>query len=236
MDLESDKRQNCQRTERSSDCLTDEELTQLRKAEEDLKRAQAAYDKLKPLRRKRISLFWRRRMRERRAPTAQELETQKRLAEEKITEQNQCLREESQKRSFIYSVQRDYETPSSPEELCEFFYQIGSLDQFAQQIRTTRRSAMQLLKSAGLDVVMFIAKEWEAGMSLRALSHKHGPTPQTISNWVKSTGRRIKPRNSNQRYDLSRMSELFSKKWSTNKIAKEMKLSWATVQKARVEC
>jgi hypothetical protein len=236
MDLESVKRQSRQWTEKSNDSLTHEELTQLRKAEEDLQRAQAAYDELEPLRQKRAFLFRRRRTRNRTVPTAQELETQKRLADERIRKRNQRRKEEAQKRAFIYSVQRDYETPSSPEDLLAVFYQIGSLDQFAKQIQTTRRCAVQLLMSAGLDVIELIAKDWEAGMSLRALSHKHGPTPQTISSWIKSTGRRIKPRNSNQKYDLSKMLGLFSKRWTTNRIAKEMSLSWATVQKARVAC
>jgi len=57
MDLESVKRQSRQWTEKSNDSLTHEELTQLRKAEEDLQRAQAAYDELEPLRQKRAFLF-----------------------------------------------------------------------------------------------------------------------------------------------------------------------------------
>lgn len=237
MDLAGDKPLSKRYMEKSSDSLTDQELTQLCKAEDDLRRAQAAYDELEPLRQKqRASIRLPRRKRPRRILAAEERETRELLADEKIRKRNQKRKEEAQNRAFIYSVQRDYETPHSPEELLAVFHQVGSLDQFARQAQTTRRCAVQLLKSAGLDVIEFIAKDWEAGMSLRALSRKHGPTPQTISSWIKSTGRLIKPRNSNQRYDLSRMSELFSKRWSTNKIAKEMKLSWATVQKARGAC
>jgi hypothetical protein len=234
MDLESYKQPPSQRVDEFNNSLTYEELTQLRTAEDDLRRAEAAYEALAHLRRKRTLLWRSKRIRRRKKPTAEELKARELLAEEHIRERNQRRKEKAQTDAFLYSIQQNHGVTSSPEDLVTLFKQIGSLDKFAKEIGTTRRSAIRLLKSAGLDVIEYIAKNWDEGESLRVLSSTHGPTPQTISKWIKSTGRRIKPRNGNQKHDLSTMAELFSKKWTTNKIAKTMGLSWATVQKARV--
>lgn len=122
-----------------------------------------------------------------------------------------------------------------PPEPALSFEQIGSLDQFAQRVECTRNEVIRALKPVGINVFEGIAQEWDAGASLRALSAKHGPTPHTISSWIKSTGRKIEPRNSNPRYDKALMHKLFGEECSTYKIAKKMKVSWETVQRIRLE-
>nr|WP_319249531.1 hypothetical protein [uncultured Celeribacter sp.] len=165
--------------------------------------------------------------------TDEENRARRREAERRATKRRLELREQAQKRAFIYSLASDVSIVRPTDELVSLFQEVGSLDEFAKRLEITRRGAIHVLKTAGFDVVENIAKAWEGGKSLRALSKEHGPTPQTISKWIKSTGRLIKPRNSNQKYDRARMYELFDDGWTTNKIATTMKLSWATVQRCK---
>jgi len=216
--------------------LTEEENLQLGKAEIDLKRAQEAYDAVAHLRQKKVAAFVRKFRANRAKPSVLELRIQHIQSERRQEEYSRIKERETQKRTFSNGYKRnDDGNRHPPERLAEIFRQTGKLDLFATQIGTTRRSAIRLLKSSAVDIIEEIALEWEAGTSLRSLSAKHGPLPQTISRWIKSTGRQIKPRNANQKYDQKLMEQLFTQKWSTNKIAIELKCSWATVQKVRDE-
>ena len=121
--------------------------------------------------------------------------------------------------------------PLSDEDLINLFRTTGGIDGFAEQLTVERRRALRWLKKAGVDVFEEIAREWEDGSSLRKLSAKHGPLPKTISNWIKSTGRVVRPRNSNPKYDITKIYSYKKMRWSTNRIALDMGLSWATVQR-----
>lgn len=88
----------------------------------------------------------------------------------------------------------------------------------------------KLLSSSGINLKSEIAKEWKSGSSLRKLSAKHGVTPQTLSSWIKSTGVEVKSRNSNPRYDEDQLRDFLREGRTTNWIATEMRISWATVQ------
>ncbi len=211
--------------------LTDEEERQLRQAEDDLRRAQEAYDALAPLRQKRALLKRSERHRNRRPPTEVEQPADDTAAVRSARERRLRYHRRAQERLFFNSFQQDASIEQSSDDLVSLFREIGSLDQFAKHLETTRRNAIHALKAAGVDVLEDIAKQWENKTSLRRLSEQHGPTPQTISKWIKSTGRQIKPRNSNRIYDETTMHALFRQKWTINSIAEAMKLSWATVQK-----
>lgn len=121
----------------------------------------------------------------------------------------------------------------SGEEIVSLYRELASLDAFAKHLSLTRKTAVYKLRTAGVDVIEEIAVAWQNGLALRHLSAQHGPLPQTISQWIKSTGRQIKPRNSNPKYDPRRLQECFELGWTTNRIAKTMGLSWSTVQNAR---
>lgn len=213
--------------------LTDEEELQLRKAEDELRRAKDAYDALEPLRRKRILSCSQRKRRPRTKPNENEIRSLRIASEKRAKNRALKRKEEMQNSLFFNGSGEDCIVEMSPDRLTSLFREIGSLDQFAKRLKTTRRFAIQTLRAAGVDVLEEIARAWEGGSSLRSLSVKHGPIPQTLSKWIKATGRQIKPRNSNQRYDPCQIRALGSKKWSTNRIATHMRLSWATVQKAR---
>ncbi|NVK45235.1 MAG: hypothetical protein HWE33_02940 [Rhodobacteraceae bacterium] len=219
---------------------TDEESRMFHQAEENLQQAkealrlaQEAYDRLAARRPIRIPARKRKQLQNRKSLTDEERHARCRKTERRATKRRLELREQAQKRAFIYSFGADNSIVQPTDELVSLFQVVGSLDQFAKRLAITRRDALHALKAAGFDVVEDIAKAWECGKSLRTLSQKHGPTPQTISKWIKSTGRVIKPRNSNQKYDRARMYELFDDGWTTNKIATTMKLSWGTVQRCK---
>ena len=214
--------------------LSEEEKLLLSKVEADLKRAQEAYDALQSLRirsyQARLSF-----RRNRPPPLTKEQKNAKRAASKKhLAETRLADQRERERTTFIYGFQYpSFCTTEAPENLIPLYRSLRSLDQFAKQIKVSRRTAIHLLMLQGLDVFEDLAREWETGSSLRELSTKHGPKPKTIASWIRLTGREIKPRNSNQKYDRRQMNELFDKMWTTNKVAKEMGLSWATVQKVR---
>ncbi|MCK8484193.1 hypothetical protein MUY21_09105 [Aliiroseovarius sp. S2029] len=205
----------------------------LRQAKEALCLAQEAYDRLASQRPIRLPARRQKQLQIRRSLTDEEKRARLREAERSATKRRLELQEQAQKRAFVYSLGADVNIVRPTDELVSLFQEVGSLDQFAKRLAITRRDAIHVLKAAGFDVVENIAKAWEGGESLRVLSKEHGPTPQTISKWIKSTGRTIKLRNSNQKYDRARMYELFDDGWTTNKIATTMKLSWATVQRCK---
>ncbi|WOI33047.1 hypothetical protein R1T40_19245 [Tritonibacter scottomollicae] len=205
----------------------------LLQAKEALRLAQEAYDSLASRRPLRTPAWKRKQLQKRRSLTDEGNRTLRREAERRARKRRLKLREQAQKRAFIYSFGADNSIVQPTDELVSLFQEVGSLDQFAKRLAITRRDAIHGLKAAGFDIVENIAKAWEGGKSLRALSQVHGPTPQTLSKWIKSTGRAIKPRNSNQKYDRARLYELFDDGWTTNKIAMTMKLSWATVQRCK---
>jgi len=118
------------------------------------------------------------------------------------------------------------------DQLVKLFQRSETLDTFAASLGVPRRQSIARLKAAGVDLFENISLEWENGTSLRKLGKKYSVMPQTISNWIKSTGREIKPRNSNKRYDTEQIIAHWEKGWSPNKIAIHLSLSWATVQKA----
>lgn len=219
---------------------TDEEIRMFHQAEENLRQAkealrlaQEAYDRLASRRPIRIPARKRKQLHNRKSSTDEERRARCREAERRATKRRLELREQAQKRTFIYSFRADNSIVRPTDELVSLFQEAGSLDEFAKRLEITRRGAIHALKAADFDVIEDIAREWECGKSLRVLSQEHGPTPQTLSKWIKSTGRVIKPRNSNQKYDRARMYELFDDGWTTNKIATIMKLSWATVQRCK---
>lgn len=215
------------------DGLTADEETQLLQAEGDFRCAQLAYDALKPLREKKMKHIIIRRAKSRaKSPDVGERlplkPVRKRAPRKCVVFAEWYPLSEAPKVALAKS-----EPPVAPEVLRAKYRQIDSLDGFAKAMKISRRGAILLLKLNGIDVVEEIALAWEDRVSLRDLSAKHGPITQTISNWIKSTGRQVKPRNSNHRYDLVEMHELFDEKRSTNEIAIKMGRSWKTVQRIR---
>ncbi len=203
----------------------------LRQAKEALLLAQEAYDALNPHSTRWIKASRRKQSQRRRSASKKVESIGHRRCEHSTLKR--ILNGKAPRLSFFNSLQAEVRIDQPAEKLVSLFKGYASLDKFAKRLEITRRDAINCLKAADFDVLESIATEWENGTSLRDLSQKHGPTPQTISKWIKSKGRQIMPRNSNPRYDLDLMHEHFEKSWSTNRIAKEMDLSWATVQKCK---
>lgn len=205
----------------------------LLQAKKALRLAQEAYDALASLPPPKLITSRRKQLQRHRSSTGEGAHAQPQKSEPSATKRSLRVQGRSRTPSFYKGFQPDIRIEQPVEELLALFERVQSLDDFARELGITRRNAIHALKSAGIDVFEAIAKDWENGQSLRVLSQKHGPTPQTISNWIKSTGREIKPRNSNEKYNRKRVDELFDDGWTTNKIAKTIKLSWATVQKCK---
>ncbi|MGH1444916.1 MAG: hypothetical protein ACRBBO_02610 [Cognatishimia sp.] len=211
-------------------CQAKENLLQAQKA---LRLAQEAYDALASLRPQKIIASRRKQLQRRKRSADKDARAQRQENEHSAAKRCLRIQERARPPSFYKGFQPNIRIEQPVEELLALFEQVQSLDQFARELGITRRNAIHALKTAGLDVFEAISKDWDNSVSLRELSRKHGPMPQTISNWIKSTGREIKPRNSNEKYDRKQVDELFDSGWTTNKIAKTMELSWATVQKCK---
>lgn len=216
----------------------DEESRMLLQAEENLRQAEEAqrqareiYDALASKIRKRIRVSRRKELQQLRSLANQDERVRPNEVNRSAIERREKPQKKAQKRAFFNSLRTEISIEQPTEGLVSLFQDIKSLDQFAKRLRITRRNAIHALKAVGFDVLESIAKEWENGQSLRNLSEKHGPMPQTISKWIKSTGREIKPRNSNEKYDREQINRWFDAGWTTNKIAKRLGHSWATMQK-----
>lgn len=107
---------------------------------------------------------------------------------------------------------------------------LNSVRQTATKLRVSYIQLEKLLAASGINLKQEIAKEWKSGFSLRKLSAKHGAAPQTLSSWIKSTGVEVRSRNSNPRYDEDQLRNFLREGRTTNWIATEMRISWATVQ------
>ncbi|MDE9451517.1 helix-turn-helix domain-containing protein [Aliiroseovarius sp. Z3] len=218
--------------------LTEAEQRLLSEAEDNLRRAQAAYDKLAPLRLKEtFDVTSPRKLAHRqKGRTLAPVESNSQPKD--VTKNRETRKFEQHStarlRALIYGEPSRPSPSMEPAELLELYQKVVSIDLFASRLEVTRQTALSLLKSAGKDVVEEISQEWQNGSSLRDLSSKHGPLPQTISRWIKSTGRQIKPRNSNPKYDQSLVLKLSAEKWSINRIATHMGISWATVRRTIV--
>lgn len=213
--------------------LTEAQIAQLTAARENLRRAQEVWDSLADLR-----------LQERRFPRSQrDRPTNSISRAEQQLSQLQDKKDQERRTHRFAQLKIVWETRAarriiwkalpSPQAVVLKYEQIPRLDLCAQIMGVTRNNAVKLMKRGGIDIHEEIALEWESGSSLRALSAKHGPCTQAISRMIKLTGRQIRPRNANPRYDAELMKRLFNIGWSTNKIAKSMGISWATVQNAK---
>ncbi|WP_282601821.1 hypothetical protein [Paracoccus sp. PARArs4] len=132
----------------------------------------------------------------------------------------------------VRKVLRVGEKPRLPEpsEVKRIYEEMPSLDQVAQALGRDRRAAVKALAAAGIDIKEEIAKQWDSGSSLRELHKRHGPGCDTISRWIKSTGREVQPRNANRQCDEALIVETYLKTRSANRCALVAGVSW---EKAR---
>ncbi|MCA0964984.1 hypothetical protein [Salipiger bermudensis] len=117
-----------------------------------------------------------------------------------------------------------------PEKIRSLYAEFESLELVARALDIDRRAAVKALAYAGIDIKDEIAKQWEAGSSLRELHEQHGSGCDTISRWIKSTGREVQPRNANRHCDEALIVETYLKTRSANRCALAAGVSW---EKAR---
>ncbi|WP_339108765.1 hypothetical protein [Thioclava sp. GXIMD4216] len=113
-----------------------------------------------------------------------------------------------------------------PDELRALWRETGSLGQLAKKIEAGTIKTVTALQRAGINVYEEIALEWDSGMSLRSLTQKHEVSRQTLSKWIKKTGRPVAPRNGNRSYDKEKFARAFAEKSSVNNAARAVGISW----------
>ncbi|WP_152559570.1 hypothetical protein [Paenirhodobacter enshiensis] len=138
----------------------------------------------------------------------------------------------AKRQAFLRKLLRIRDKPRLPEpsEIKRIYEEMPSLDGVAKALRVDRRAAVKALATAGVDIREDIAKQWDAGSSLRELRQRHGPGCDTISRWIKSTGREVQPRNANRQCDEALIIETYLKTRSANRCAQAAGISW---EKAR---
>ncbi|MFV1593835.1 hypothetical protein VWZ88_09275 [Phaeobacter sp. JH20_36] len=122
--------------------------------------------------------------------------------------------------------------PPLPElnQIKRLFEDLRSLDRVAQALGRGRRDAVKALATAGIDIREEIAREWDAGRSIRELHEQHGSGCDTISRWIKQAGRKVRPRNSNKKCDEELIVCTYLKTRSAKRCADAAGVSW---EKAR---
>lgn len=124
-------------------------------------------------------------------------------------------------------------TPSAPPESAvvrETFDFVRSFGGLATTHSLDHTQTKRALRDAGIDICEDIARDWDSGISVKELSRRHGIGRDTISRWIRKTGREIMPRNSNWRYDEALIAKTFDETQSVNKAARAAGVSWATAR------
>lgn len=195
----------------------DEHERRLREAREQLEAA-SELEGLKSLSGHR----WRRRRQERAAKSIGKTDTQPLTPENTEPEPSNSLRR--------VRLRLNPEPLPVPDKIRSLYTEFESLELVARALDIDRHTAVKALAYAGIDIKDEIAKQWEAGSSLRELHERHGPGCDTISRWIKSTGREVQPRNANRQCDEWLIVETYLKTRSANRCAQAAGVSW---EKAR---
>ena len=93
-----------------------------------------------------------------------------------------------------------------------------------------RGQTRRALRDAGIDICEEAVRDWDHGISVQELSRRHGIGRDTIARWIRKTGRTIKPRNGNRRYDEELIAETYRETNSVNKAALAAGVAWDTAR------
>lgn len=116
--------------------------------------------------------------------------------------------------------------------LREHYICVRSIDDFSTDLGLSCMAGISALKRAGVNVYEDVALEWDSGISIRELSLRYGIGRDTISRWIKRTGRDVPPANSRQRYDADLVARVFEQTNSVNAAATAAGIAWDTARKA----
>ncbi|WP_135058772.1 helix-hairpin-helix domain-containing protein [Paracoccus salipaludis] len=115
-------------------------------------------------------------------------------------------------------------------ELRERYETVRSINSFAFGLGLQRADAIKALKNAGIDIYEEIARAWQKGTSVRELSRCHGVGRDTISRWIRRTGRAVPIANSRKRYDEQVVVNVYQETRSCNRAAKAAHVAWRTAK------
>lgn len=116
--------------------------------------------------------------------------------------------------------------------LREHYLRVRSIGDFSSDLGLSCNAGISALKRAGVNVYEEVALEWESGVSIRDLSLRYGIGRDTISRWIKRTGREVPPANTRQRYDADLVARVFEQTNSVNAAATAAGIAWDTARKA----
>ncbi|RVV97175.1 hypothetical protein EKE94_14195 [Mesobaculum littorinae] len=202
--------------------LTDEQERRLREAREQLEAAQKTIAELEGVRR-RLYASRRKRARHKVAPPKGP-ETDVVATNVEDTCENSVPVSNSLERLLRHRKQK---APlPEPAEIKRVYEELGSLGRVAKALGRDRRETAKALAAAGIDIREDIARQWESGSSLRELRERHGLGCDTISRWIKSTGRTVEPRNANRKCDEQLIVETYLETRSANRCAQVAGVSW----------
>lgn len=131
-------------------------------------------------------------------------------------------------RRSLAPVTPDAEATRAQFELCR------SLSGFAAAFDLSRTEGKAALKEAGIDLYAQVASDWDANVSIRELSRRHGVGKDTIARWIRRAGRSIPLGNCRKRYSEELILESFAKVPSCNRAAKAAGVSWLTAKNVLV--
>lgn len=118
----------------------------------------------------------------------------------------------------------------SPGELRDRYALVRSINSFSYGLGLRRAEGIKALKNAGIDIHEEIARDWQNGMSVRELSRCHGVGRDTISRWIRRTGRTVPVANSRRRYDEQVVVNVYQETRSCNRAAKAAGVAWRTAK------
>lgn len=117
-----------------------------------------------------------------------------------------------------------------PRELRERYLLVRSINSFSFALGLRRAEGIKALRGAGIDIHEEVARDWQNGTSVRELSRWHGVGRDTISRWIRRTGRAVPVANSRRRYDEQVVVNVYQKTRSCNRAAKAAGVAWRTAK------
>lgn len=95
-----------------------------------------------------------------------------------------------------WTVRNMLNPPTKPplpekEDIIARYELVRSINSFSFGLGISRSEGIKLLKELGIDIYEEVARDWENRVSIQELSRRHGVGRDSISRWIKRTGRKV---------------------------------------------
>lgn len=102
------------------------------------------------------------------------------------------------------------------------------LGSFAAWYCLSLKSAKNVLEANGVGFLAQLRREFSDDASLNQLATRHGPKPETLSNWIAGADEPIKRGNHRRGIDIEKLVRVFRETSSVNRAAEEAGVHWST--------